>query len=292
MAHSRFALLMTAVTAITAIWLTSCGGGGSSPPATAQRKAMGILVPLYAYPQVSSGSGASQVAQASPAWTAVASGAALVPTIAIINPASGPVACTNPASATLLDFQRGIAQLHASGVTVLGYVHTSYGQRPQSAVLQDVLTYAQCYGLDGIFFDEISASASYASYDAAIANAARGGIRAPSGAPALVVFNPGTYPEPQVAQSADITVMHESADLNVPAAPAALAAYPAGRWAYLAFGISQPVQGALSKLFADGTGDVYITDQGAGGTDPWTQIATDYVGLVQTIQALNRTAAP
>ena len=34
MAHSRFALLMTAV---TAIWLTSCGGGGSSPPATAHK---------------------------------------------------------------------------------------------------------------------------------------------------------------------------------------------------------------------------------------------------------------
>ncbi len=289
MARSRLALLIIVATAIL---LASCGGGGSSPAAAPQRKAMGILVPLYAYPQVSSGSGASQVTQASPAWTAVASGAALVPTIAIINPASGPVACTNPASATLLDFQRGIAQLHASGVTVLGYVHTSYGLRAQSAVLQDVQTYAQCYGLDGIFFDEISASASYASDDAAIANAVRSGIRPPNGAPALVVFNPGTYPDPLVAQSADITVMHESADLNVPAVPTALTAYQAARWAYLAFGISQPLQGTLSKLFASGTGDVYITDQGTGGSDPWTQVATDYVGLVQAIQTLNRTAAP
>lgn len=289
MARSRLALVIIAATTIL---LASCGGGGSSPAATPQRKAMGILVPLYGYPEISSGSGASQVTQASPAWTAVASGAALVPTIAIINPASGPVACTNPASATLLAFQRGIAQLHASSVTVLGYVHTSYGQRAQSAVLQDVQTYAQCYGLDGIFFDEIAASASYASYDAAIANAARNGIKPPNGAPALVAFNPGTYPDPLVAQSADITVMHESADLNVPAMPAALATYPAAGWAYLAFGISQPLQDTLSKLFAGGTGNVYITDQGVGGTDPWTQLATNYMGLVQTIQALNRTAAP
>lgn len=91
-------------------------GSGSTVTATAlQRKAMGLLVPLYGYPLVSLGSGSNLVTQTNPAWTTVAEGAASVPTVAIINPSNGPVSCTNPPSVTLLAFRNGIALLHASG---------------------------------------------------------------------------------------------------------------------------------------------------------------------------------
>lgn len=281
--------------------LAGCGGGSGSPAAgassaaAAQRRPMALLVPLYGYPtetvRVTSASGViTSVTQLASAWAAVAAGAASVPTVAIVNPNNGPVTCTDPPSATLAAFQQGIAALHAAGVTVLGYVHTSYARRAQSAVEQDVRTYAACYGIDGIFFDEVATGASSAGYDAALAAEARANIHPASGAAAVVAINPGAYPDPAVAQTADITVMHESADLALPPVPAGLSAYPAGRFGYLAFAVDQPLQPTLSALWAGGTGYVYVTDRGSGGTDPWSRIATDYAGLVQKVQSLN--AAP
>ena len=279
--------------------LAGCGGSpaaGASSAAAAQRRPMALLVPLYGYPTVTvpmtSASGATtSVTQLASAWTAVAAGAASVPTVAIINPGNGPVACIDPPSGTLAAFQQGIAALHAARVTVLGYVHTSYASRSQSKVEQDVQSCAACYGVDGIFFDEVAAGASSAGYYAALAAATRADIHPASGAAALVAINPGTYPDPAVAQTADITVMHESADLALPAVPAGLSAYSPGRFGYLAFGIGQPIQPTLSALWSGGTGYVDITDRGAGGTDPWSQVATDYAGLVQAVQGLNGAVA-
>lgn len=289
-------VLRAAAGTLLASLLAACGGGGgsSSGAATTQRQPMALLVPLYGYPTVTvpvtSASGVTtQVTQVAAGWGTVAQGAASVPTVAIINPSNGPVACSNPPSATLAAFQQGIAGLHAAGVTVLGYDHTSYGGRSQSAVEQDVQTYAQCYGVDGIFFDEVATAASTAGYYAAIAATARADVHPASGAAALVVINPGTYPDLAVAQTADVTVMHESADLDVPAVPAALSGVAPGRFGYLAFGIGQPLQSTLSALWSAGTGYVYITDRGAGGSDPWAQVASDYAGLVQAVQGLNAT---
>ncbi len=292
-------LLRVAAGALLASLLAACGGGGggaSSGAATTPRQPMALLVPLYGYPTVTvpvtSASGVTtQVTQIAAGWSTVAQGAASVPTVAIVNPSNGPVACSSPPSATLAAFQQGIAALHAAGVTVLGYDHTSYGGRSQSAVERDVQTYAQCYGVDGIFFDEVATAASTAGYYAAIAAAARADVHPASGAAALVVINPGTYPDLAVAQTADVTVMHESADLDVPAVPAALSGVAPGRFGYLAFGIGQPLQSTLSALWSAGTGYVYITDRGAGGSDPWAQVATDYAGLVQVVQGLNATIA-
>lgn len=284
-------------TAALVLALSACGGGGgtASPTASAsnaqgtspgvlKRNPMGVLIPLYAYPLSDSGTRAA-------AWAAVEAQAAAVPTVAIINPSNGPVACTSPASATLTAFLQGIAQLHAAGVTVLGYVHTSYGQRDQALVQQDVQSYAPCYGLDGIFFDEVSGNAAYASYDAAVAATVRQAIVPASGKPALVAINPGTYPDISIANTADITVMHESMDLSLPPVPAGLSSYPASKFAYLALGISnlsQAQAASLSNLFQQGVGYVDLTDQGQG-TDPWANLTTDYPGLIQAVQALNQT---
>lgn len=290
--------------------LSACGGGGNNTPATSasstntaaaapaspavpQRTApMGLLIPLYAYPLVSSGSGASRTTAVNPAWQAVAAGAAAVPTVAVINPSNGPVACSTPPSATLTAFTQGIALLHAAGVRVLGYVHTSYGQRALASVQQDVQTYAQCYGVDGIFFDEVAVQPTQAGYYAAAAATARSAIVPLLGQAALVVINPGAYPDPSIAATADVTVMHESADLNQPPIPATLAAYAPSRFAYLAFGIGSlaQVQGVvLSRLFAQGIGYVDLTDQGSAGANPWSSVSSIYPDLVQAVQALNQT---
>ena len=304
---SRWAAVMA-----MALALAGCGGGGggaASPPGSTGLAAsasspqpastvlkrtapMGVLVPLYGYPLVSSGSGASRVTSANPAWTEVATYAPQVPTLAIINPSNGPVACSAPPSATLSAFQQGIAQLHAAGARVLGYVHTSYGQRDLALVQQDVQTYAQCYGVDGVFFDEVATQTSAAAYYAAAAATARQAILPASGKAALVVINPGAYPALAIASTADITVMHESMDLNVTAPPASLSAYAPSRYAYLSLGIATLAQAqasTLATLFQQGIGYVDLTDQGSGGTDPWANLSTLYPAMIQTIQTLHQT---
>lgn len=287
---------------LAGLLLTGCGGGGGASasavsatvgaaPVTLKRSTpMGVLVPLYGYPLVSSGSGATYTTSDNPAWTEVADYAAAVPTVAIINPKNGPAACTTPPSATLSAFTQGIGQLHAAGAKVLGYVHTNYGSRALSLVQQDVQTYAQCYGVDGVFFDEVSNKGSLASYYATAAATVRQGIHPASGQAALVAINPGTYPDLSIAQTADITVMHESADLNLPAAPASLASYPSAKFAYLSLGISNLAQtqaATLSSLYQQGVGYVYLTDQGSGN-DPWAKLSTSYPAQIQIIQALNQ----
>jgi hypothetical protein len=279
------------------VWLlTACGGGsgGATPAQTTaalQRASMGVLVPLYAYPLVTTGSGAARTTVPSPAWSTVAAGAALVPTVAVINPSNGPVACASPPSATLAAFQQGISLLHQSGVTVLGYVHTSYGRRPAAQVNQDVQTYAQCYGVDGVFFDEVSTQSSLAPYYAAAAATVRQSVARAGGKAALVAINPGAYPDTQIAAVADITVIHESADLDLPPVPPALSGYPPGRFAYLALAIGNLAQmqpAAIASLFQQGVGYVDLTDQG-NGSDPWAALSTQYAAQIQTIHALNQT---
>ncbi|MDP9425298.1 MAG: spherulation-specific family 4 protein, partial [Actinomycetota bacterium] len=77
--------------------------------------------------------------------------------LAIVNPSSGPGEIANPA------FAREVRQTQAAGLTVLGYVHTGYGERSKAAVEKDVEKYYSWYGVDGIFFDEASTDCQYAT---------------------------------------------------------------------------------------------------------------------------------
>jgi hypothetical protein len=120
----------------------------------------------------------------------------------IINPDSGPGAHADPA------YTLQVARAHAASSTlsVLGYVHTSYGRRAMADVRADVAAFFDWYDVDGIFVDEVSSDAAAVSYYASVAAFIRG-QRAPavaergaatargagSGAAApLVVLNPGT----------------------------------------------------------------------------------------------------
>lgn len=284
------------VAALLTVLLAGCGGGGASPTASngsggaspgavqsvTPRTAMGVLVPVYGYPTVKSGG----VVSANPQWTVVASLAAAVPTVAIINPSNGPIACSSTSSVAV--FQSGIASLQKAGATVLGYVATGYGNVAASTVTQQLQTYANCYGVDGVFFDEVPTAASAAAYYAAIAQSARQILRPPSGKTALVAINPGAYPALAVAQTADITVMHESADLNTPPAPVSLASYPPSRFAYLAYGVSGYDAPTLQTLFNQGVGYVYLTDKSG---DPWVALSSQYSQLVQGVAQINATSA-
>ena len=75
---------------------------------------------------------------------------AAAPTVGMIifNPSNGPGTTTDAA------YTSAIAQARAAGILVLGYVATSYGQRPQADILADVNKYYDLYTPSGIYFAE------------------------------------------------------------------------------------------------------------------------------------------
>jgi hypothetical protein len=129
----------------------------------------------------------------------------------IINPNSGPGSGSCPSSG----YVTAIDNLNKyPNVQLLGYTHTSYTTRSQSAVLADVNTYAnwsKCsttkdVHMDGIFFDEAPAQYSTSSYNymSQISNTARNSL-------SYVAFNPGTMPDSRYFDLADNICVWEDA---------------------------------------------------------------------------------
>lgn len=110
-----------------------------------------ILIPLYAYPM--------WYQPSVYLWDDVARAASKVPITAIINPASGPGA-NFPNS----DYARGLADLAAGGVTIAGYVHSSYGARDLDAVKYDVDQYTNSPLVTAIFVDEAASETNELGY--------------------------------------------------------------------------------------------------------------------------------
>jgi hypothetical protein len=173
--------------------------------ATAAPLAQRLAAPAYWYPST---------APSSPWARAVDSAPPL--DIVVMNPASGPGARADPAYAAQ------VARAHAASpsLSVIGYVHTSYGRRAPADVHADVAAFYAFYDIDGIFVDEVSASAADAPYYAALAafirtqlapDAARGAGKARAGAPAapLLVLNPGTNVDEALEPAFDVVVGFE-----------------------------------------------------------------------------------
>jgi hypothetical protein len=100
---------------------------------------VGLVIPLYLYP--------------GPQWKylmEVKKANPSVPIVTIINPANGPGDHVDPS------YVEGIDSLRSVGITVLGYLYTSYGERPTRGVISDIGKYSRWYHVDGLMFDEMS----------------------------------------------------------------------------------------------------------------------------------------
>ena len=108
-------------------------------PASAQNS-MSALVPAYFYP------GAE--------WNALNTAASTVNLTAIMNPNSGVGAAQDA------NYVAAVANLRAAGGRSIGYVATTYGDRPIAAVLAEITQYNTWYGgasgIGGIFIDEMT----------------------------------------------------------------------------------------------------------------------------------------
>ncbi len=97
-----------------------------------------VIVPAYFYPVNNS------------PWDDLNDAAAQVDITAIMNPGSGPGTSQNS------DYVEVVDNLRSAGGRVIGYVHTSYGARALSTVLDEIDDYNSWYNIDGIFIDEMA----------------------------------------------------------------------------------------------------------------------------------------
>ena len=97
-----------------------------------------------------------------------------------------------------------INSLASAGITVAGYVHTSYGNRSMGSVVEDISNYTNWYDLHSIFLDEVSDSPSLETYYEEIANfTAHSGIT-------YLIGNPGDFVPYRYLSLFNLTIIYEN----------------------------------------------------------------------------------
>jgi Spherulation-specific family 4/Secretion system C-terminal sorting domain len=136
------------------------------------RDSLKVLVPAYFDPSASN------------YWSRLEVEAAKMPgrLCVIANPNSGPGSSRDASYTAVID------SMHAAGGKVIGYVHSSYGQRSLSSVEADINSWYSFYpSLDGIFIDEQSNVTGEESYYSQLYSYIK-----QKDSTGLVVTNPGT----------------------------------------------------------------------------------------------------
>jgi hypothetical protein len=187
--------------------------------------------------------------------------------LAIVNPSSGPGEIANPA------FAREVRQTQAAGLTVLGYVHTGYGERSKAAVEKDVEKYYSWYGVDGIFFDEASTDcAKVATYYEGLYLRVKA-----QGGKAVVALNPGTNTSECYMAVSSVIVTFEGSYADYVreySAPAWVSRYPPSRFWHLVHGAStaRRLETAVDLGRKRRVGWMYVTPGRL--PNPWDKLPT------------------
>lgn len=254
--------------------------------------ATALLVPAYFYPS-------SDPAQSY--WdeltAAAASGASVT---AIMNPANGPGSAFNS------DYAAAVNSFRAAGGKVLGYVYTCYGgtqcftglppTQTTAQVLEAAQRYADWYGVDGIFLDEMSnrlADLPYYQTVAAGLRAAHAGWR--------IVGNPGTSAPAAYLNVADTLVTLETGTGSYATAttePWMLTADPT-RQANLFYNVASAdaMRALLAEAVARNVGYVYITDDrfiagDPSAPNPWDQLPSYWTAEVAAVLVVRAVPEP
>lgn len=200
-----------------------------------------LLVPLYTYPGES--------------WDAVVAGASKVETVAIINPNSGP-GLTPDAS-----YKTYMTKMDNAGVSMVGYVYTSYGARPIAAVKADINIYATEFPLvEGIFLDETAATDDKLAYYQELHKY----IMSLPGYKHNII-NPGTATTAGYVDAATMIVAYENniSQLTGASTPKGASCATKEKYAAIAYGATAAtmelsINNLLDKQFY---GYVYVTDR-------------------------------
>jgi len=214
-----------------------------------------IGVPAYFYPRYPD-----------PVWEQMQGN---VPTceFAIANVDSG------PGTAVVANYKNQITAARSAGLKILGYVHTSYGNRSETDVKKDVSDWAAFYKpLDGIFYDEASNKCPTVDYYMAI------GAYAKNQVGGIVIINPGTVVPECMNATADMIVTFEGAESSYPNwKPSGWEAkYPANKFYHIVHTASAAsLPGVVSLAKSRNVGNVYVTDKSYSALPSyWTQEVT------------------
>jgi hypothetical protein len=225
----------------------------------------GIMIPLYTHPTDGTWKAVTQAKKAHPNLRFVA----------VINPDSGPGDLQDPSYAA------GIKDLQAEGVVVLGYVATGYATSSHSEISNleaQVSAYDSWYGVDGIFFDEMSNVVGYESYYSTLNSYAKSlGMRCTVGNPASAV--PTSY-----IGTLDTLVMYENRGLPDVSTLVCSRGGPSD-FAIISYGVASP-----SQSFMTGSSNlvawIYLTDGVL--PNPYNSLPTYFADEVAMLSLVER----
>lgn len=247
--------------------------------ATPGARAVEVLIPSYFYP-----SGTNNP------WTQLNTAASSIAITAILNPASGPGATLDT------NYLNAVSSLRANGGRVIGYVSTSYGERPIADVKADIAKYKSLYPLDGIFLDEMTNTNDATSL--AYYTEVRTYIQTldPNW---RVTGNPGTSTTPAylTAPAADTLVTYEGYSGYATATPPTWTnSYATRRFSNLVYRVpSTSLTSTIDAAISKRAGYVYVTDDGAAnatdGGNPWNALPSYWNAEITAIRARTATWA-
>jgi hypothetical protein len=213
-----------------------------------------------------------------PEWQRVIAAAPTVGMV-IINPASGPGASTDP------QYAQVIAQARAAGIIVLGYVSTSYGQRPEADVIADVNGYYNLYSLSGIYLAEGPMEADCTPLEAQYRRVADAAHARDTHAYMAV----GTHFCPTYVYFFDLMVEFAMSwsDYQSYVVPTWMPSGSPERFCHFISDVPPGEAGAaISRAIANGAGWVFATDQSQ--PNPWGQLPAYFDAELQAIRMLSR----
>ena len=165
--------------------------------------------------------------------------------------------------------------LRSAGITVLGYVYTSYAARNISAVIADINSYKAWYAVNGIFFDEMSnVPGNEAYYSSLSAYAKSIGL-------SLTFGNPGASVPASYVGTVDCIVIYESQGLP---SSSSVATWTMGmaknNFAMIAYGVNQLDRSSMSSLTSH-VSYVYVTDGSL--PNPYSALPGYFANLVTAL---------
>jgi hypothetical protein len=258
--------LLPAVLSILLVVVPSTTIAGITNAFAATGSPSGVMIALYTYP----GQTWDTVIQAKNANPSV-------PIVAVINPASGPGGGQDS------NYASGIQRMQAAGITVLGYVHTSYGSRDTGSLEAEISDYKNWYNTNGIFFDEMSNVAGYEQYYSNLNNYAK------SLGFTYTVGNPGADTLPSYVGTVDNIVIYENSGLpSISSLGGWHTNYDKRNFSMVAYGVGSLDTSYVSSA-ANYVGFISMTDDTL--PNPYDTVPYYFGNLVSAVGAANPTGS-
>ncbi|MEP6575657.1 MAG: spherulation-specific family 4 protein [Nitrososphaerota archaeon] len=234
---------------------------GTTSSSSGTQSSVGLYVPLYTYPTSSTWSTLVSSKNAHPN----------LPFLVAINPNSG------VGSSQDTNFVNGIKNLKSAGIKVIGYVYTSYGQRSTTVLQDEINKYKSWYGVDGIFFDEMSNSGGLEGYYSNLNSFVK------STGMTFTMGNPGADTLSSYVGTMDTIIIYEQQGLpSVDSLKGWHTNYDKKNFSIIPYGVPSLDTQFISNV-RNYVGWIYITDDGL--PNPWDSLPSYFSNLVSALDS-------